>query len=147
MSNVARYDPFDLLEGMMKSVLRPHYETAVARHREGRDWTIPIDVVENNTSYLLWAELPGVKKEDVNVSIAGNLLTLIAELKQENRVDQGQGNEMLLLNERRTGTLRRELQFGADIDDSKAQAEYRDGILMLTLPKKESAQVKRLSIH
>ena len=62
-------------------------------------------------------------------------------------VDQGQGAGTFLLNERVTGTLSRQLQFGAEIDDAKAQAEYRDGVLRLTLPKKESAQVKRLSIH
>lgn len=147
MANIARYDPFDLLEGMFKSVLRPHYESALARQRDGREWTIPIDITENDTSYTLWAELPGVKKEDVSVAIAGNHVTLTAEAKQENAVNQGQGTETVLINERRTGTFYRELQFLVEIDDSKAQAQYRDGVLQLSLPKKESAQIKRLTIH
>ena len=132
---------------MMKSVLRPQYEDAMARQRNGREWMIPVDVVENDKSYTIWAEVPGVKKEDVNVSILGNKATLTAEVKQENPVDQGQGNQVVRLSERRIGTFFRELQFPLEIDDSRADAQYRDGILQLTLPKKESAQVKRLSIN
>ena len=147
MANIARYDPFDLLEGMMKSVLRPSFEAAMTRRQEGGEWTIPIDVIENDTAYLVWADLPGVRKEDVNVAIAGNQLTLTAEVKREKAVDQGQGKETFLWNERPAGAFLRQLQFAADIDDAKAQAQYRDGVLQLTLPKKESAQVKRLSIH
>jgi HSP20 family protein len=149
MANIARYDPFDLLEGVMKSVLRPGYEAAVARQRNGWNGVgaIPIDVMENDTSYVVWAELPGVKKEDVNVTILGSQLSLTAEFKRENAVDQGQGKDTFLCNERVTGTVTRQLQFGAEIDEAKADAQYRDGVLQLTLPKKESAQVKRISIH
>ena len=147
MANIARYDPFDLFEGVMKSVLRPGFEAAMTRQRNGWEGAIPIDVLENDTGYLLWADLPGVRKEDVSVAITGNQVSLTAELKREMAVDQGQGAGTFLLNERVMGTLSRQLQFGAEIDDAKAQAEYRDGVLRLTLPKKESAQVKRLSIH
>jgi HSP20 family protein len=149
MANIVRYDPFDLLEGMMKSVLRPGYEAAAARRRNGwnEPGAIPIDVMENDNSFVVWADLPGVKKEDVNVTILGNQLTLSAEFKQEKAVDQGQGKDAFLWNERLTGTATRQLQFGAEIDEAKAEAQYRDGVLQLTLPKKESAQVKRISIH
>lgn len=147
MANVARYDPFDLLEGVMKSVLRPGFDAVLERQRTAWNGYFPIDLTENDTSYMLWANLPGVKKEDVSVQIAGNELLLSAEIKQEKVVDQGQGKETFLLNERPTGTLSRRVQFAAEIDDAKAAAEYRDGVLMLTLPKKESAQVRRLTIH
>jgi HSP20 family protein len=147
MANVTRYDPFDLLEGVMKSVLRPGYEAAVDRQRNAWAGSIPIDVVENDMAYVVWAELPGVKKEDVNVSIAGNQVSLTAELKQEKSIDEGQRRENVLLQERRTGTYARQLQFAAEIDNEKAEAAYRDGVLQLTLPKKESAQVRRLAIN
>ena len=146
MTNVMRYDPFDLLEGVMKSVLRPGYESALDRRGGARN-AIPIDVAENENAYLVWADLPGVRKEDVNVAIDGNALTLSAELKQEKAVDQGQGTETWLVNERATGSLTRRVQFGQDIDDENAKAEYRDGVLALTLPKKAAAQRKRLTIH
>jgi HSP20 family protein len=147
MANVVRYDPFDLLEGVMKSVLRPGYEAAQTRQAGTWNVPIPIDVTENDRAYHVLADLPGVKKDDVNVSIVGNQLTLSAEIKQEKAVEQGQGKENVLVSERPTGTLSRTVQFAADIDDARAEAQYRDGVLRLTLPKKESAQVKRLSIH
>jgi HSP20 family protein len=147
MANVVRYDPFDLLEGVMKSVLRPGYEAAQARQPGAWNANIPIDVTENDRAYFVLADLPGVKKEDVNVSIIGSQLTLSAEIKQEKAVEQGQGKETVLVNERPSGTLSRTITFAGDIDDAKAEAQFRDGVLKLTLPKKESAQVKRLNIH
>ena len=151
MANISRYDPLDLLEGMLKSVIRPSYESASQQQRNGQTWQhgggIPIDVAENDTAYILWADLPGVKKENVNVSILGNQLSLTAEFKRENAVDQGQGKEAMLAAERPTGAAYRQLQFAAEIDDAKAQAEFRDGVLQLVLPKKESAQVKRITIQ
>ena len=142
--DVARYDPFDLLEGVVKSMLRPSYEMAVA---QGRFGSIPVDVFEDDTRYTVFAELPGVKKDDVTIQVERNALSISAEVKRENAVDQGQGKERMILNERRFGSLSRTLELGAEIDDSKAEATYRDGVLMLKLPKNESAQPKRLTIH
>src|SRR5688572_11035209 len=102
MANVVRYAPFDLLEGVMKSVLRPGYEAARSGQAQG---IIPLDIFEDDRAYHVLADLPGVKKEDVTVSIAGNQLTLSAEVKRERSVEQGQGKETVLLNERQTGTL------------------------------------------
>ena len=148
MANVMRYDPFDLLEGVMKSVLRPGYEAAQSSQTAGTSAApIPIDVAEDDQSYYVTADMPGVRKEDVNVSVKGNQVSLSAEMKREKAVEQGQGKETILCQERPTGTLSRSVQFAAEIDDSKAEAQYRDGVLTLKLPKKQSAQVKRLSIH
>ncbi len=147
MANVVRYDPFDLLEGMMKSVLRPGYGMAFEMRGDGGAGSIPIDMAEDDRCYYLWAELPGVKKEDVTININGSQLWLSAEVKREKAVEQGQGKETLVRNERRYGTISRTLHFAADIDESKAEAKYRDGVLALTLPKKDSAHAKRLAIH
>jgi len=147
MANVVRYDPFDLLEGMMKSVLRPGYGMAFEMAGEGGAGTIPIDMAEDDRCYYVWAELPGVIKEDVTLNINGNQLWLSAEVKREKAIEQGQGRETLIRNERRYGTISRTLNFAIEIDDSKAEAKYRDGVLALTLPKKESAHAKRLAIH
>jgi len=147
MNELVRFDPFNVVDDVLKSVLRP----AVARpaQYEGSAWTgtLPIDIAENDASYFIWADLPGVRKEDVDVAINGRELTLSAELKREYGVDQGQGKQQLVRRERPYGTITRTITFPVDLDDSKANAEYRDGVLMLTLPKVESAQVKRLTIH
>jgi len=143
MANVVRYDPFDLLEGMMKSVLRPSFEAYQAQQAAA----FPVDVTEDDRGYYIWAELPGVKKEDVSIAISGGQVSISAEAKREAAIDQGQGQENMLLNERRYGNFARTLQFAAEIDDAKAEATYRDGVLILRLPKAPSAQVKRLTIH
>jgi HSP20 family protein len=144
MASVVRYDPFDLVEGMMKSMLRPlAYE--VTREADGEMGTIPIDVAEDDRCYTVWAELPGVKKEQVTVSIVGNEVSLAAEIKPEKEAEQA--GEKPLRSERRYGKVFRSLRFAAEIDEANAEAKYRDGVLQLTLPKKESDQVKRLTIQ
>ena len=145
--DVVAYDPLDLVEGVMKSVLRPSFDAAAARRQSGQARTIPIDVAEDDVTYYVWAELPGVRKEDVNVSVVGNQVTLAAHATSVRPADQGQGPQRLLRNERWSGQLARTFEFAGEIDDAKASAEYRDGVLMLTLPKKASAQVQRLTIH
>ena len=145
--NVVPYDPLDIVEGVMKSVLRPSFDAALERRANGQFRTIPLDVAEDDTTYYVWADLPGVNKEDVNVSVQGNQLALTTEIKRQNAVDQGQGKQNLLFRERWTGTMSRTLEFAGEIDDARATAEYKDGVLALTLPKKESSQVKRLTIH
>jgi HSP20 family protein len=147
MTNIMRYDPFDLVEGVLKSVLRPGYESALEQRGAFAARSIPMDVAENENAYLVWADLPGVRKEDVEVAIDGNVLTLSAQVKQEKAVDQGQGKETVLLSERPAGAISRRIQFAQEIDDANAKAEYRDGVLWLTLPKKAAAQRKRLTIH
>lgn len=143
MANVVRYDPFDLFEGMMKSVLRPSFEAYQAQQATA----FPVDVIEDDRGYHIWAELPGVKKEDVSIAINGGQVSISAEAKRETAIDQGQGQENMLLSERRYGNFARSFQFAGEIDDEKAEATYRDGVLILTLPKAPSAQVKRLAIH
>jgi len=147
MNELVRIDPIDLIEGMMKGVLRPTYESAYRRQSNGWTGSVPVDIAENDTGYLLWADLPGVRKEDVTVAINGRELTLSAEFKRENAVDQGQGREQFLRAERPYGNVTRTIAFPVELDSAKARAEYRDGVLQLTLPKQESAQVKRLTIH
>ena len=142
--NVVRYDPFDVFDGLVKSVLRPAFDVAQTRERFG---SMPVDIMENDDAFIVCAELPGVRKDDVTISVDGRGVTITAEVKQENAVDQGQGKQQRLLSERRYGTLSRTLVFGVGIDDAKAEATYRDGLLLLKLPKSESARPKRLTIH
>ena len=152
MTTITRYDPFDLLEGVMKSVLRPQFEAAAASGQSngqghGHGQPMPVDVAESDTAFTLWADLPGVRKEDISITIASGQLTLSAVAKEEKAVDQGQGRDVTLVKERRAGNWYREFRFAVEIDDSKAQAEFTDGVLRLTLPKRETSQVKRLAIH
>jgi HSP20 family protein len=104
---------------------------------------IKVDVKEAPAAYTLLAELPGVPKEDIHVTVEGNVVTLRAEVKQEDRQIEG---EKLLRNERYYGAVSRSFQMPVDIDDSAAKAKYENGVLQLTLPKKVAVAGQRLSI-
>jgi HSP20 family protein len=145
--NVVPYDPLDIVEGVMKSVLRPTFDPARELRTNGAVHTILVDVAEDDQCYYVWADLPGVRKEEVEVSVLGNQVTLSARVHRTKNVDQGRGKETILRKERYNGELLRTLEFAGEIDDGKSGAEYRDGVLTLTLPKKASSQGKRLAIN
>ena len=140
MANIARFNVLDnALDELMRGFfVRPvNFEaTAPAQLR--------IDVTENEGGYVVRAEIPGVKKDDINVGIDGNQVEISAEVKHETEVKQG---EKVLRSERYHGKVYRAFALGQDIDESATQARYADGVLELTLPKKASAAVKRITIQ
>ena len=141
MANITRYDPFnDLVDDFFKGFLvRP-----VAY--EGRNDVLPrlrVDVAEKNGAYVVKGELPGVKKEDIHVSVDGAQVTLEAEVKQEKATDE----ERVLHTERTYGKVSRVFTLPQDIDEAKVQAKFLDGVLELTLPKKQAAPRKQITIQ
>lgn len=104
-----------------------------------------LDVSEKDDAYTIKADIPGVKKEDINVRIDGNVIQIDAESKQEKET-KGNGDKVLR-SERYYGTVSRTLSLAQDVDDGKAQATYADGVLTLQLPKKASAAAKKLAIQ
>jgi len=141
MANITRYDPFnDLVDDFFKGFLvRP-----VAY--EGRNDVLPrvrVDVAEKNDAYVVKGELPGVRKEDIHVSVDGAQVTLEAEVKQEKSTD----NERVLHTERVYGKVSRTFTLPQEIDESKVQAKFQDGVLELTLPKKQAAPRKQITIQ
>jgi HSP20 family protein len=104
---------------------------------------IKVDVKEQDKAYVVHAEMPGIKKEDIHVTIDGSTVSISAERKQEKEVKEG---ERVLRTERYFGKVARSFQLGQDIDDAQACAKFTDGVLELTLPKKAVAQSKRLAI-
>jgi HSP20 family protein len=105
---------------------------------------IKVDVKESPAAYTLLAEVPGVPKEDIHVTVEGNVVTLRAEVKQEDRQSEG---EKLLRSERYYGAVSRSFQMPVDIDDTAAKAKYENGVLQLTLPKKVTVAGQRLAIE
>jgi HSP20 family protein len=104
---------------------------------------IKIDVTETPAAYTVLAELPGVPKEDIHVTVDGNVVTLRAEVKQQDRQQDG---EKLLRSERYYGAVSRSFQMPVDIDDAAAKAKCENGVLQLTLPKKAAVAGQRLTI-
>jgi HSP20 family protein len=102
-----------------------------------------IDVSENDKEYHVLADMPGVRKEEISVTINGNEVIVSAEVKHEKDVKNG---ITMLRAERYYGRILRELAFSEDIDEVKAEAKYTDGVLELTLPKKNGAAAKKLAV-
>jgi HSP20 family protein len=144
MATITKYDPFnELVDDFFKGFLvRP-----VAYEGSGRD-VLPrmkVDVAEKNGAYKVTAELAGVKKEDIDVSIDGAQVTITAEVKQEKEA-QAQ-DERVLHVERVFGKVTRSFTLPQELDEAKVEAKYRDGVLELTLPKKQAAPRKQIAIQ
>ena len=137
MANITRIDPFDdLVRGFF---VRPRdFNGAPAQTP-----SIKMDVQEQGESYLVHAELPGVKKEDIHVVVEGNLVSISAEVKQEKETKEG---DRVLRSERYFGKVSRSFQLEQDLDDTQASAKFNDGVLELTLPKRIASPSKRLTI-
>jgi HSP20 family protein len=137
MANITRFDPFD-------DLFRGFFVRPMDLNEAGRTPSIKMDVKEQEGGYLVHAELPGVKKEDIHVTVDGNMVTLSAEVRQDKEVKDG---ERLLRSERYFGKVSRSFQLAQDIDDAKAAAKFTDGVLELTLPKRATSPSKRLNIE
>ena len=145
MANVTRYDPFsELVDDLFNGFLvRPMYYENGDR-ASGVLSRMKVDVAEKNGAYLVSAELPGVKKEDIQVTIDGAQVTLSAEVKREKEVgDVGR----VLHAERAFGKVTRSFALPLEIDEAAAQAKFTDGVLELTLPKKAAAARKQVTIQ
>ncbi len=103
-----------------------------------------VDVKEDEGAYIVQAEIPGVKKEDINVTINGNQVAISAEVKREREDKQG---EKVLRSERYYGKAYRAFSLAQDVDEATAQAKYNEGVLELRLPKKAAVTAKKLSIQ
>lgn len=103
-----------------------------------------IDVKAQDNGYLVQAELPGVRKEDIHVDIDGSVVSISAERKQEKDIKEG---ERVLRTERYFGKVARSFDLGTELDEALASARYNDGVLELTLPKKAASPNKRLQIQ
>ncbi len=142
MANLTRFDPFQIsslepFDDVFRGFFRPvRVETP--------DIQIKMDVKEDDKSYTIHAEIPGVKKEDIHVTIDGNQVAISAETKQEKEVKEG---EKVLRSERYYGKVSRSFSVASDIDESASQAKYNDGVLELVLPKKAATASKRLTIN
>lgn len=105
---------------------------------------IRVDVSESDGQYLIKAEVPGVRKEDLDVNINDNQISISAEVKKEAETKEP---GRALRTERRYGWIRRSIWLDSPVDQAKASAHYHDGLLELTLPKRAAATMKHLEIR
>jgi len=101
-------------------------------------------VTEDEAGYTVKAEMPGVEKKDIDVKIEGNLVSIAAKVERGGELKEG---ERVVRRERYSGSVSRAFTLAAEIDDEKASAQYTDGVLTLTLPKRAAGARKRLEIN
>lgn len=141
MASITRYDPFG---GLVDDFFKGFFARPVGLEAEEPVRRMKIEVTEANGEYKVVAELPGVRKEDIQVNIDGDQVSITAETRAEREVKEG---ERVLHSERHFGKVSRAFRLAQEVDDAKASARYTDGVLELTLPKKAAAAAKQLTIQ
>lgn len=142
MSNLVRREPFaieDMFEDLMKG-----YFVRPMRFFGGQAEMIKMDVKEDEKEYTVHAELPGVNKEDLHVSIEGNSVAITAEVKKTSEQKEG---DKVLRSERYYGKVYRSFTLDQAVDEANARAKYDNGVLELVLPKKATTASRKLTIE
>jgi HSP20 family protein len=139
MNHLTTYDPFaesgidDLFRGFFRPV-----------RVEKTPASIKMDVTEQNGAYLVKAEIPGVSKDDIQVSIEGNQVTIGAEVRREKDVKDG---ERVLRSERHYGSVYRGFTLPVEVDEAASEAKYENGVLQLKLVKKPANSGRKLTVQ
>ncbi len=137
-SELTRFDPFGDLDNMFKGfVMRPVFQGATAAPQ------MKLDVTEDDKAYTIKAEIPGVKKEDIHISVDGNLVSISAEVKKETEKKEG---KKVVHSERYFGQVSRSFTLAKEVEQAKASAKYTDGVLEAVLPKKQGTAAKQISV-
>jgi HSP20 family protein len=141
-----KYDPFRELRSLQDEVNRL-FSSSFSR-RDGDNelmrgaWSPQVDIFENKNEIVLEAELPGMKPEDVNISIENNILTIHGERKFEKKDEQDNFHRV----ERSYGSFTRSFTLPPTVSSENANAEFENGVLKLTLAKREEAKPRRIEI-
>lgn len=144
-NSMSRYDPFREMVSL-RDAMDSLFENALIRPfgaTQGFGGSyLPLDVIENEDSFVVKASVPGLKPEDLSATVTDNVLTIEGEVKS----DQQEGTRYHL-RERRWGKFVRQVALPVSVDANNVQAEYDNGVLTLTLPKSEEAKPKRIQIR
>lgn len=134
-----------MVESMFEDFFAPAAQAAALSRWPEEGITSPrLNVTENDKSFMVQAEMPGVKKEDVKVAIDHQRVTIEAETHHEEEQREG---ESVVYAERTARKFMRSFLLPTDVDDTSADAKLEDGVLTLTLPKKQGSSAKRLTIQ
>lgn len=148
MANLARWDPFDDMV-TLRDAMGQLFENALIDFRPWQTTgtrqgaTFPVDVTENDDNYMVKASLPGLKPEDLDVTVQENVVTIKGEIKAE----EENKDERYHVRERRWGSFQRSIMLPTGVDANNVQADYENGILKLTLPKTQEAKPRRIQIQ
>lgn len=146
-SNLTRFDPFR--EVMRSSPLRGieelmrDFPLAPALRGMEAERQIRIDVKETDQAYLVKADMPGYKKEDIKIAVDGSLVSISATMEGQEEKTEGE----TVYSERYSGSQYRSFTLPQEVDDTQTEAKYQDGVLQLTLPKKPGTARKQITVQ
>jgi len=144
MTNIVRRDPY-AIDNMLDDLFKGFFVRPVRYSGEMPEVPmIKMDVKEGDRDFTIHAELPGVEKEDIHVTIDGNTVSISAEVKKASEEKDG---DKVLRSERYHGKVYRAFSLGQDVDEAGAKAKFDKGVLELVLPKKATTPVRKLAIE
>jgi HSP20 family protein len=142
---IERWNPFHeavSLRDAMNSLLQESFVRPGGTLAAGGSAILPLDVTETEGEFVVKASLPGVKPDDVQITVHGDTVTL----RGETRAEEDKAGQTWHLRERRYGTFQRSLALATPIDSDRATAQFEHGVLTLTLPKSEAARPKQIKV-
>lgn len=143
--SLAKWEPFNNLANLQQSINRLFEETLPSPRRAGvlGTWSFPVDVKETPENIIIKAEIPGVDKDDIKVHFVNNELSIHGERKHEEREENTRFHRV----ERSYGSFYRSIHINTPIKEEGIRASYRDGMLEISLPKKEEAIPREIPIE
>jgi HSP20 family protein len=142
MSNLIRWEPMREMMTLREAMDRL-FDDAFTRPVNANNWGAPaIDLYQTNDNVVVKAALPGLKADDVQISITGDVLTLKGEFKQNNEVKETTYH----IKEQRYGSFERSVMLPTDVETDKAKADFENGILTVTLPKAEQVKPRTITV-
>jgi len=142
MANIQRYGYGGMLDDVFGDLMKGFWVKPVAFPGDG-ELKMKLDVKEDDKAYTIHAEIPGVQKQDISIDVDGGQVSIRAEVKRESEKQDG---EKVLHSERYYGMVSRSMSLPTEVDAQAAKAEYKDGVLNLTLPKKAAKSARRVTI-
>jgi HSP20 family protein len=144
MSNIVRRDPF-AIDDMLDDFFKGYFVRPMRFPSDMPDMQmIKMDVNEGEKEYTMHAELPGVSKDDIHVTLEGNTVSVSAEVKKNTEHKEG---DKVLRSERYYGKVSRSFALDQDVDETAARAKFDNGVLELVLPKKVTVPARKLAIQ
>ncbi len=143
--SIINWDPFNELAEIQNSINKIFDESVLRKGKKNRDisyWEPAIDIIEKKDKYIIKAEFPGIPKEDIDINVSDNVLTVKGEKKQEKE----EKDTNYYRSERVYGLFQRQLVLPPDVDAEKIKANYKNGVLEIEIPKGEKAKPKKISI-
>lgn len=141
---LTKWEPFSDLVSLRDDMDR-FFETFFGQHPEDREgfWTPILDIEESNGNIVVKAEIPGMEKDEIKVSVRNNMLSISGERKQESETRDKTFHRI----ERSYGKFSRTITLPSEVDADKIKAAYKDGVLNIVLPKPESMKPKQIEVE